>query len=140
MHITEITEGQSEALEIFKSQVWPVADREHYGDTQPDFEKKNFTLVAKEGDDIVGYVSIIIDSGVAQIEPLMVHPRGKGIGSALIQAAEARAKEMGTHKLWLETGSTWDAKKFYEKHGYSVRTILPNHTGGHEFVLMDKMV
>lgn len=129
-----------EALEQFKSKVWPSADREHYGERMPDFYKKEFTLVAIEGEEIVGYISVLIDSGVAQIEPLMVEPRGKGIGSALILAAETKAKEIGVHKMWLETGSTWEAKKFYEKHGYVVRIILPNHTGGYEFVLMDKMI
>ncbi len=137
----QITETYNpETLEQFKAKVWPIADREHYGEQMPHFQKKEFTLVASEGEEIVGYISILIDSGVGQIEPLMVDPRGKGIGSALIAGAEAKAKDMGVHKLWLETGSTWEAKKFYEKHGYSVRTILPNHTGGHEFVLMDKML
>lgn len=140
MEILEYVKNDEANLESFKAKVWPAADAEHYGDKQPDFNKKEFTLIAKEHDEIVGYISMIIDSGVAQIEPLMVHPRGKGIGSALITAAEEKAKSMGVHKVWLETGSTWEAKKFYEKHGYTVRTILPNHTGGHEFVLMDKMV
>jgi len=127
-----------ELFEQFKAKVWPVADAEHYGYQQPDFQKKEFTLVAKENDEILGYVTVLIDSGVAQIEPLMVYPRGMRIGSALIVSAEAKAKEMGVHKVWLETGSNWEAKKFYEKHGYITRTILPNHIGGHEFVLMDK--
>ena len=77
---------------------------------------------------------------MAQIEPLMVDPRGKGIGSALILAAETKAKEIGVHKMWLETGTTWKAKMFYEKCGYTVRIILPNHIAGYEFVLMDKMI
>jgi len=140
MEIIEYTESFHTKLEAFKAIVWPLADHEHHGEQMPDFEKKECTLIAKENDEIIGYVSLHIDSGVGQIEPLMVDPKGKGVGSALIQAVEAKAKSLGVHKVWLETGSNWQAKKFYEKHEYMVRTILPNHTGGYEFVLMDKML
>lgn len=135
------TEQESE-LKIFKGLVWPEADKEHYGDTQPNFSRDEFTLIAKENSEIVGYISLVIDTGVAQIEPLMVKTdlKGKGIGTKLLQDAEEKAKELGVHKVWLETGSDWQAKGFYEKHGYQVRTVLPNHSGGREFVLMDKMI
>lgn len=90
MQITE--QINNEALEQFKSKVWPIADREHYGDQMPNFTKEEFMLVATEGEEIVGYISVLIDSGVDQIEPLMVDPRGTGIGSVLIQAAEAKKR------------------------------------------------
>ncbi len=135
-----IESPNTETLEAFKAKVWPLADREHYHDSMPDFHKTTFTLIAKDADEIVGYTTLLIESGVAQLEPLMVYPKGKGIGTSLIIAAEKKAKELNVHKIWLETGSTWEAKKFYEKHGYIVRSILPNHTGGYEFVLMDKML
>lgn len=142
MNISEYTEGDKESLEAFKAIAWPAADKEHYGDNQPNFFLEKFTLIAKEGDNLLGYISVIADSGVAQIEPLMVLPerKGQGIGSALIKAAEEKAKSFGVHKVWLETGSDWKSRTFYEKHGYSVRVILPNHSGGREFVLLDKML
>ncbi len=142
MEITEVNQIDILELELFKSQVWPYADKKHYGENQPNFYKDTFTLIAKENNEIVGYISVIIDTGVAQIEPLMVKTdlQGKGIGTKLLQSAEEKAKGIGTHKMWLETGSDWLAKGFYEKHGYTLRTILPNHTGGREFVLMDKMI
>ena len=137
-----MTQDQESELKIFKGFVWPEADREHYGETQPNFSRDEFTLISKEDNEIVGYISVIIDTGVAQIEPLMVKPdlKGKGIGTRLLQAAEEKAKSLGAHKVWLETGSDWQAKGFYEKHDYQVRTVLPNHSGGREFVLMDKMI
>lgn len=142
MKIIEKTSLESIELESFKSQVWPLADLEHYKDQQPNFYKNEFTLIAKDNDQIVGYISVIIDTGVAQIEPLMVKTelKGQGIGTKLLESAEEKAKELGVRKIWLETGSDWLAKNFYEKHGYKIRTFLPNHTGGHEFVLMDKMI
>ena len=142
MEIVEYTNQQAGKLEEFKASVWSVADREHYGDNQPQFFRETITLLATEGEVIFGYITIIADSGVAQFEPLMVavERKGQGIGSALLKAAEDKAKSLGVHKVWLETGSDWSAKPFYEKHGYTVRAILPNHTGGREFVLMDKMI
>lgn len=142
MKIIQYEEENESSLEILKSKVWPSADNEHYGDNQPKFFLEKFTLIAKEGDELLGYISVIADSGVAQIEPLMVLPDRKceGIGSALIKAAEEKAKSFGVHKIWLETGADWKARAFYEKHGYVVRTILPNHSGGREFVLLDKMI
>jgi ribosomal protein S18 acetylase RimI-like enzyme len=142
MKITEYIQENESQLETLKSNVWPSADKEHYGENQPHFSNDTFTLVAQDNDELVGYVTVIVDSGVAQIEPLMVKVelKGKGIGTELLRTAEEKAKSLGTHKVWLETGSDWKSKAFYEKHGYIVRTTLPNHTGGREFVLMDKMI
>jgi GNAT superfamily N-acetyltransferase len=142
MEILEISEHQINELDTLKSEAWSAADREHYGDNQPIFFRKEYTLAAKADGQFVGYITIIADSGVGQIEPLMVQPdlKGKGIGIALLKAAEDKAKSLGIHKIWLETGVDWKSKTFYEKHGYQVRAILPNHTGGREFVLMDKML
>lgn len=142
MELRPLHSNDAQALEVFKAAVWPVADKEHYGDQQPQFSRDELTLLATDGDAIAGYLTLIIDSGVAQIEPLMVavDRKGHGIGTLLLEAAEAKAKELGVHKLWLETGADWKAKSFYEKHGFIVRAILPNHTGGREFVLMDKML
>lgn len=142
MEITETLKQDDLELEAFKAQVWPAADKEHYGDNQPAFLKKELTLIAKEEGKIVGYISVSVDTGVAQIEPLMVGTdlKGKGIGSKLLKAAEDKARSLGVHKVWIETGLDWNAKEFYEKHGYIVRTIMTNHTGGRDFVLMDKII
>jgi GNAT superfamily N-acetyltransferase len=142
MNISAYVENDRHAIETFKSSVWPAADAEHYGDNQPQFFKKEITLLAKEEGNIVGYVTLHIDSGVAQVEPLMVavDRQNQGIGSALLKAAEKEAKEHAVHKVWLETGADWKARTFYEKNGFTLRSILPNHTGGREFILFDKMI
>ncbi len=142
MEITELNPQNKSALESLKSSVWPAADTEHYGDNLPKFFRQEFTLIAKEKEEVIGYITVIIDSGVAQIEPLMVKVelKGKGIGTRLLVTAEEKAKALGVHKMWLETGADWKAKEFYEKNGYTVRTTLPNHTDGRDFVLMDKMI
>ena len=142
MNITRYTEADSNQLESFKSVVWSAADKEHYIDSKPHFFKEEFTLLAKENDQIIGYGTILIDTGVAHLEPLMVATdrKGQGIGAGLLAALEEKAKSLGAHKIWLETGASWKAKAFYEKNGYIIRTILPNHNGNQDFVLMDKML
>ncbi|MCC7436278.1 GNAT family N-acetyltransferase [Candidatus Nomurabacteria bacterium] len=142
MKITKFEQSDFDKLEVFKSKAWPLADKEHYGENMPKFFNDKFTLVTEEDEKIIGYITVVCDSGVGQIEPLMVDPdkKGQGIGSQLLQEAENLAKDKGIHKLWLETGKDWKAKDFYLKHGYAIRTELSNHIGGHTFVLMDKII
>ncbi len=142
MEIREYTVTDKERMDVFNESAWTAADIEHYKDTPPDFYKKEIELVALNGDAIVGHCAIRIDTGVAQIEPLIVltERKGQGIGNALLAEAETRAKAIGVHKLWLETGADWRAKDFYLKHGFTVRTELPNHIGGRTFLLMEKML
>jgi len=142
MQIRKLTEKDVTLLENLKSKVWPMADSEHYGENQPKFFKETFTLLAEENNVILGYITVIVDTGVAQIEPLMVSydSQGRGIGALLLKEGEEKAHSLGAHKIWLETGADWKARKFYEKHGYKVRAILPHHTGDREFVLMDKIL
>lgn len=145
-----------DALGEFAKKVWLAADKEHYGDTIPDFTRHKFTLVAREhasafknttseissSEDILGYIMVTIDTGVALVQPLMVKTelKGRGIGTQLMQAAEKKAKDLGAHKMCLETGVDWKAKDFYLKNGYAVRAVLPNHYGHYDSVLMDKML
>lgn len=142
MNIKVLEESQKEKLEALKAKAWPVADLEHYGVNQPRFFNETFTLTVEEEGEFVGYITVICDSGVAQIEPLMVDPdkKGQGVGTALLREAEKLAKEKNIHKLWLETGVDWKAKEFYIKHEYNVRAELPNHIGGKTFILMDKFI
>ncbi len=142
MKINELNKGDESILQALKDREYPALDKEHYGDDQPDFEEKEFILIAKEQELIAGFIKIIIRFNIAYIDSLLVGNdfRGKGYGKELVKTAELKAKENGAHKIWFETGLTWKAKSFYEKLGYTVRTILPNDVGHQEFVLMDKML
>lgn len=56
--------------------------------------------------------------------------RGQGIGSKLMDAAEDFAKAKGFGYMRTETLS-FQAKPFYEKHGYKVFGELPDYPKGH---------
>jgi ribosomal protein S18 acetylase RimI-like enzyme len=77
--------------------------------------------------------------GWMYVDILWVHEdhRGKGIGSKLLTEAEKEAKARGCHHVHLDTMS-WQAPKFYEKHGYSVIGILPDIPKGNQKYLLMK--
>lgn len=142
MNISELNEEDKAAFEQFKEIEWTKADQDHYGNYPPSFAVLTKTLLAKKEEVIVGQLEVKIDQGIAKIESLLVgsESQGQGVGGALVKAAEEWVIENGAHKITLETGLSWSAKAFYEKLGYSVRTILPNDVAHQDFVLMDKML
>ena len=142
MNIADLQDYDQEEFEAFKKIEWKIADEEHYGNKPPNFEVVFKTFVAKLENKIVGQIELKVDQGVAKIESLLVgsEQQGSGIGSELVIAGETWAVENGAHKITLETGEGWSAKKFYEKLGYEVRVVLPNDVAHQNFVLMDKML
>jgi GNAT superfamily N-acetyltransferase len=131
-----------EALDAFKEAHYPAADLEHYGASQPNFRKLTWTLVARDGEDIAGFLLLVIDTDVAIIDEFLVHTdkRRQGVGMSLLRSAEEKAREQGCHVVKLETGADWKARQFYEKHGYVLRAELNRYYGGRDFVLMDKIL
>jgi GNAT superfamily N-acetyltransferase len=56
--------------------------------------------------------------------------RGQGLGSRLLAAAEAAAISRGCRGAWLGTFD-FQARGFYERHGYRVFGELPDFPAGH---------
>ena len=48
MEIIEFNSTLETQLKSFKSLVWLLADKEHYGDNQPNFFRSEFTLIVRE--------------------------------------------------------------------------------------------
>ena len=57
--------------------------------------------------------------------------RMKKIGSQLLIAAENEAKKRGCHSVHVDTMS-WQAPKFYKKHGYELISELDNIPNGYK--------
>jgi GNAT superfamily N-acetyltransferase len=65
--------------------------------------------------------------------------RGGGHGARLLAAAEAYALERGCGGAFLDTFS-FQARPFYERHGYEVFATLPDFPPGHDrFFLRKRM-
>ena len=76
-----------------------------------------------------------------ELQQLWVAPqlRRKGIGARLVQAFEARARERGCRRFYLETFS-FQARPLYEKLGYEVFATLDDFPPGHQkFFLRKKL-
>lgn len=85
-------------------------------------------LVAETGGDVVGVCQIVIfrhlqaKGGLcAEVESVHVHPeqRGQGIGTLLMGAAVARARELGCYRIQLTSNNARpEAHRFYEALGF----------------------
>jgi GNAT superfamily N-acetyltransferase len=64
--------------------------------------------------------------------------RGQGLGTRLMLAAEARARERGCRGAWLGTFD-FQARGFYERLGYLVFAELPDFPAGHAHYHMKKI-
>lgn len=142
IHIVEHNEGEAMALDAFKQKEYPAADSEHYKGHAPSFSRSEHTLILKDGEIIAGFITIVFNTGVVYVDSLLVAAdyRRKRVGWNLVEAAEKKARSLGAHKIWLETGADWPARTFYETCGYTVRAVLPNDIGHKEYVLLDKML
>ncbi len=63
--------------------------------------------------------------------------RGRGIGDALLKKAELEAVRLGAKAAYLDTFK-WQAKDFYEKHGYSELGRLEDFPEGQWRAFMQK--
>lgn len=57
-----------------------------------------------------------------------------------MEAATTLAKKQNCHKMILITGTTLDARKFYEKVGFKHSGDLPNYFLNHDFVEYTKFI
>jgi GNAT superfamily N-acetyltransferase len=87
-------------------------------------------VVLLAGDPAVGVAlltlrpSVWYEGPVAVLDELYVMPaeRGRGIGTALLKAAETACRQRGAGLLEINVdGEDRDARRFYERHGYANR-------------------
>jgi GNAT superfamily N-acetyltransferase len=102
------------------------------------FFPTNFVL-RSEGGEVRGGLLGMIWGGWLHVTALWVTEalRGKGYGGRLLLAAEAFAVQRGCIGVFLETFS-FQAKPFYERHGYSVFGALTDCPPGHESYFLQK--
>ena len=90
-------------------------------------------IVDKEGNIIAGCSGYVFPWGCMYIDDMWVDEkyRRQGLGSVVLQAVESEAERKGCHVLWV---GTWDfqARPYYEKHGYEVFATLKDCPVGHE--------
>jgi GNAT superfamily N-acetyltransferase len=92
-------------------------------------------LVAQdEFGEILGTVQVVLKQPEnqphrADIAKMLVHrkARKKGVGAALMRAAEAAARRAGKTVLVLDTVTGGDAERLYERVGWTKSGVIPNY-------------
>ncbi len=106
------------------------------------FPKKALHLFAYAPDQqIIGGLTGDISWGWLHIDILWVAEfyRQHGIGTSLMDRAEAEASAMGVQQAYLET-TDFQALGFYKKRGYHIFAQLENQPPGHICYYMKKMM
>jgi GNAT superfamily N-acetyltransferase len=90
-------------------------------------------LVAEDGDGVMGTVQLILEQPEnqphrADLSKMLVHRRARrrGVGAALLRAAEDAARENGKTLLVLDTASD-DAERLYAKLGWQRCGVIPGY-------------
>jgi GNAT superfamily N-acetyltransferase len=90
-------------------------------------------LVAEEADDIIGTAQLILDQPEnqphrADLSKMLVHRRARrrGVGAAILRAAEQVARDLGKSLLVLDTASA-DAARLYLQLGWVQVGMVPDY-------------
>lgn len=137
--MVKVTRAAYKEVRDFSHREWKTADIEHYG-KPVDWKQRKIILKATEAGEIVGVIKLKLESGICDIESIVVsaEKRGQGIGKALMKAAEKAAKRGGCHFLEFVTGKEWAAREFYKKLGYEILLELPNYYHHRDFLWYGK--
>lgn len=175
--IADLSPDDDEAIEQIASLLlsafigWHPSLEEARNEVRESFAPGHLSLVARSRERILGWVGAIPAYDFAwELHPLVVHEdaRGMGVGSALVAALEARARERGMLTVYLGTDddgdtagtSAWGVDLFpdplahaatlevfdhpvgfYRRHGYVVVGLVPDANGpGRPDILMAKRI
>jgi GNAT superfamily N-acetyltransferase len=103
------------------------------------WESHDIVLVAKMDGEAVGAARGVVVGGLGSLNQILVKKERAhaGIGSSLLLEFERRCRVLACHKLRLETGD-YQARPFYERHGFVLAATLRNDRFGRDFFIMEK--
>ncbi len=124
----DIITAAPEEIAPFLAHEWEIENGRRFGSKimPPDWEWEECCLAAYEGAEIVGAALYRLRGGVAHLQNVISCStrRSRGIGGALVDEFERRARAAGCHKLTLVTYHEENSLRFYRRHGFEVEAIL----------------
>lgn len=104
-------------------------------------------VVAREGGRIIGSVQLELARRTnsrhrAELQKLLVlrTHRGRGLGGALMQAAEAGALQRGRTLIVLDTSASGNAVGLYVRSGYTRAGVIPRYATDPDGSLIDTVI
>lgn len=104
-----------------------------------DASHRELAIIARSGGEIVGGLLAHTNWEWLFIAQLWVADaaRGGGVGARLLRSAESEAVRRGCRHAHVDTFS-FQARPFYERHGYTVFGELPDYPAGHTRYFLQK--
>lgn len=98
---------------------------------------EGLAFVCEDGGEMIGGAAGYSWGGICELRQVWVHPdhRGRGLGSALLEAAVAEAERRGCAHVTLATYD-FQAPEFYRRHGFSEIARVPDKPLGHGELIM----
>jgi ribosomal protein S18 acetylase RimI-like enzyme len=111
-------------------------NREATGITQ---DEELSAFIRDEAGDLIAGVYGWVFGGAAEVALIWVRDdhRGRGLGSRLLNAFEAKAESMGSRQMVMRTHS-FQAPDFYRAHGYGDVAAIDDYPAGHRYHLLRK--
>ncbi len=109
--------------------------------------RQRLVFVARDAGRIVGSVQLALalqpnGRHRAELQKLLVHRshRRRGLGAALLRAAESAARAHGRTLIVLDSGATGNALGLYDRGGYSRVGVIPRFAANPDGPLIDTVV
>ncbi|MFL6072117.1 MAG: GNAT family N-acetyltransferase [Mycobacteriales bacterium] len=84
-------------------------------------------FLAERNGVVVGLLTYDVRGGELEVVTVDALERGGGTGTLLVEAAVARARELGLRRVWLiTTNDNLDALRFYQRRGFRLAALYPN--------------
>jgi GNAT superfamily N-acetyltransferase len=130
-----VSDWSEKEASAFMDVEWPHHDAE----VGIRWESHDIVLVAKIAAEAVGAARGVVVGGLGSLNQILVKKKRAhaGIGSKLLLEFERRCRALACHKLRLETGD-YQARPFYERHGFVLVATLKNDRFGKDFFIMEK--
>lgn len=128
-------EDAEAAVQLFFQEHWKGADEALFGKGHV-WGHRSLTIGAWEGTQLVAAAAGVALAQIARLDELLVAQlrRRQGIGSLVLEAFCAEAREVGARRCFVRCPATALHERFYLKQQFSVVAVIPDYYFGQTFL------